>query len=152
MFLVEPLIQAAEEAHSGYLRCESIRMLSLFYRGDKGNKEDGLPEKAQEMLSNNCGNVVDALKKSFCDSSLQKTKNRDELTSAVKHLVSYAKSHSSAAASADVSGLKDALQTAAGKTNSAGMKNTYTKLAEEVSAIIAKPPQSSAKKKKKSKK
>ena len=126
-------------------------MLSLFYRGDKGNKEDGLSEKAQETLSNNCGHVVDALKKSLCDLSLQKTKNKDELTNAVKHFMTYAKSHSSAVSSADTNGLKDALMTVADMTNSAGMKNTCTKLVEEI-AEIAKQPKSSTKKKKKSKK
>ena len=157
--LVEPLIASAKGAHSGYLKCESLRLLSLFYRGDKGNKEDAPSEEAQKAMNNSCSSVATVLKDSLDDAALHKTKNKDEVLNAVKHFGSYAKSHASSISAVDLNGLKEALDTASGATKSAGMKNAYSKLAEEIAELAKqassadpKPPKSSTKKKKKSKK
>lgn len=151
--LIGPLIKSAKDAHTGYLKCESLRLLSLFYRGDKGNKDDTVTPKAHSLLNDNCSNVAVVLKDSLCDPILQKTKNKDELLNAVKHFVTYARSRASSISAADLNELKDALKTAADTTKSAGMKSTCSRLAEELSEVAKeaagpKPPKSSSKKKK----
>jgi len=149
--LVEPLAVSARDAHSAFIKCESLKLLSLFYRGDKRDKENALTEQAQAKLNNNCNNVTTVLVDSLCDPSLQKTKNKDEILNAVKHFTTYAKSNTSLVSASKLNKLKDALDTLADKTKSAGMKNSCAKLAEEVAQIAqntgAKTPKSSAKKK-----
>lgn len=155
--LVEPLIEAVKNAHSGYLKCESLRLLSSFYRGDRGSK-DITSKKNQSMLNGSSGKVASILKDSLCDTSMQKTKNKEEVMNAVKHFVSYAKSHSSFIPIADLTGLKEALDSVADATKSTGTKNMCLKVAEEIAEIVkqvapqSKPPKSATKKKKKSKK
>ena len=154
--LVEPLIEAANNAHSGYLKCESLRLLSTFYRGDRGTK-DITSKKNQTILNGSCHKVAAILKESLCDASLNKAKNKDEVMNAVKHFTSYAKSHTSFISAADLIGLKEALDSVADSTKSTGMKNMCSKVAEEIAEIAKEvtPPQKqpkSATKKKKSKK
>lgn len=110
-------------------------------------------------MNNSCSSVATVLKDSLDDAALHKTKNKDEVLNAVKHFGSYAKSHASSISAVDLNGLKEALDTASGATKSAGMKNAYSKLAEEIAELAKqassadpKPPKSSTKKKKKSKK
>lgn len=152
-----PLIEAAQSAHSGYLRCESLRLLSHFYRAS--GKEDEPSEKVRETLTGSCSNVAHVLKDSLCDVSLQKSKNKDEILNAVKHFASYANSHASTIAASDLIELNDALKLAEDATKSVGMKNICLKLSEDLSEISLKAvrvadsnPKSSTKKKKKSKK
>lgn len=158
--LVNPLIAAAKSAHSGYLKCESLRLLSLYYREEKSNKDDALSKKAQATLDDCCSGFAAALRESLCDSTLHKTKNKDEVFNTTKHFASYLKSHPSSVSPDELDGLKDALAAAADSTKSAGMKNTCSRLSEEIAEIAkqssqnaaSKTPKSTTKKKKKSKK
>eukprot|EP00804_Cyclotella_cryptica_P001374 CCRYP_014128-RA/>CCRYP_014128-RA protein AED:0.02 eAED:0.02 QI:2050/1/1/1/0.5/0.66/3/221/924 len=158
--LVEPLTAAAKDAHTGFLRCESLKLLSLLFRGDKNKSEETLSKKAHTLLNDNCNNFALTLKESLCDSSLERVKNKEEILNAVKHFITYAKSHAAAIKITSLDDLQKALQTAADSTKSAGTKSTCLKLADELTEIAqhadkdtdAKLPKSSTKKKKKSKK
>lgn len=155
---MEPLLAAAKSAHSGYLRCESLRLLSLFYRAS--TKEDVTSNSTvQSTLTDSCSNVALVLQDSLNDASLQKSKNKDEVLNVVKQFASYAKSHISNIKSTDLIGLVDAVKAAGDATKSAGVKNTCLKLVEEMTEISQKAAESadpniksSTKKKKKSKK
>jgi hypothetical protein len=158
--LAQPLITAAKDAHTGFLRCESLRLLSLLFRRDKNTSEETLSEKAQTVLNNSCNNFAITLKDSLCDSTLDKSKNKEEILNAVKHLVAYAKSHAAEMKKSNIDDLQKALHTAAASTKSAGTRGICSRLADELSEVAqhadkdsdTKPPKSSSKKKKKSKK
>ncbi len=158
--LVQPLITAAKDAHTGYLRCESLRLLSLLFRGDKNSREETLSMKAQTVLNNSCNSFAITLKDSLCDSALEKSRNKEEILNAVKHFVVYAKSHAAAMKKSSIDDLQKALLTAADSTNSAGIRSTCSRMADELTEVAqhadkdgdTKPSKTSSKKKKKSKK
>ena len=157
--LTEPLITSAKDAHSGFLKCECIRLISLLYRGEMSSGEEALSEMAQTILSSGCNRTAVVLKESLCDASLHKVKNSDEVLNASKHFLSHVKAHPSTITLASCNDLRMALKTAADLTKSIGTKNTCLKLADEVSEVAKnannasdpKPPKSASKKKKKSK-
>ena len=169
MILVEPLLKSAKDAHSAFLKCESMRLLSLIYRhgtakshNDNENAENLLSKKALGVMKNNSSKIAVLLNEALCDQGM-KAKHRDEVLNSMKHLIHYAKSQDTGILSlSELNSLKETLSSI--KSESKGVKQLCSQMSETISEMtklmeeatpamkVEKTPKKSSKKKKVTKK
>jgi hypothetical protein len=126
---------AAGGAHSSYLKCESIKLLSSIYKHDTSNTEE-LSEKARRSMKECCSKVGSTLNDAQGDKSLQKAKHRDEVVVATKHFINYLKAQNEGILTdSDITRLQESLQVVGSKCKSAGMKNMISQVAETASSL-----------------
>jgi hypothetical protein len=137
IILVGPLTKAAKSAHSSFLKCESIKLLSAIYNhGSNTPEEDDLLKKSNGALKDKCSEVAGALVRALGDGDLQKAKHRDEVLSATKHFINYVKAQSEGILSdSDLCSLQESINLVGGKCKSAGTKKLCTQVSEAISAL-----------------
>jgi len=162
LILIEPLAAASKDAHSPFMKCSSIKILSSIYKHD--GSEESMSQKAISNTKKSCSKVVETLISSLADSSLtHKAKLRDEVLNSTKHFINYIKGHEDEGllSSAELSSLKQSISEV-GDKKSGRVKQNCEQLVEALSKIDlaekkkqskrTKTPKSSSKKQKKSKK
>ena len=128
-----PLIKAARSAHSPFLKCESIKLLSAMY---KHHESDSEKDTSKSAIKKHSSEVVKALKESLCDSSLQKAKHRDVVLTATKHFINYAKAQDEGILKdSELCPLQETVQLIGGKCKSAGMKRLCSQVSDTISAL-----------------
>lgn len=150
---MDPLVAAANNARSPFLKCESIKLLSAIYKHDVSKSEEGMSVNARREMKLYCSKVAAAFDRALGDSSLQKSKHRDEVLLSTKNFILYLKSHEEGIlGESDLSSLQSTLKTVEGNINSAGMKQLCSQVsvmitslprkvdAEVQKSIISKPP------------
>jgi len=134
LILMEPLMTAARGAHSPFLKCESIKLLSALYKHDGTVGE--LTKEASSSIKGCCPKVAQTLRDALGDTGLQKAKHRDEVLIATKHFVNYAKGQDvGIVTDADLCGLQEALTTVGRSCKSAGMRQMCSQLSDAISAM-----------------
>ena len=135
---------AAKNAHSAFLKCESIRLLSLVYRrgiaktqAENEDVEKILSNKARIVLKEQCKKVALLMREVLGDSNLHKTKHRDEGLHATKHILNYAKSQEEVILTiSDLTSLQDVLKSIKGESKGAGVKQLCSQLFDTILDII----------------
>ena len=154
---------AASKAHSPYLKCESIKLLSAIYAS---SSDESMSVEAKVALRSSCSKVAGTLQGALGDSSLQKAKHRDEVLAATKQLVNYLKAQDDAILTgSEIEPLQEALKKVADNCKGAGMKQMCSQVLDTMSGLArkddeekpkrsksAKTPKSSKKQKKTKKK
>ncbi len=136
---MEPLITAASKAHSPYLKCESIKLLSAIYKHDVSNSDESMSVEAKVALRSSCSNAAERLAGALGDSSLQKAKHRDEVLIATKQFTNYLKAQDEAILTeSEIEPLEEALKKFADNCNSAGMKQMCTQVLDTMSGLARK--------------
>ena len=136
LILVEPLLAAASGAHSPFLKCESIKLMSSIYKNDASNSEVILSKKASSAMKKDCSKVAKALQGALGDSSLQKAKHRDEVLISTKHFVNYLKAQNEVILSeSELSSLQQTMKTVGGKCKG-GMKNLCSQVSETIASLL----------------
>ena len=162
LILIEPLAAASKDAHSPFMKCSSIKILSSIYKHD--DSEEAMSQKAISNMKKSCSKIIETLIHSFGDSSLtHKAKLRDEVLNSTKHFINYIKAHKDEGllSSAELSPLKQSISEV-GDKKTGRVKQNCEQLLEALSKIDVaekkkpskrtKTPKSSSKKQKKSKK
>lgn len=133
---MNPLVTSAKDAHSSFLKCESIKLLAAIYKHDTSYAEEQLSDRARNAMKESCSKVVEALINALDDSSLQKAKHRDEVLSATKHVIHYVKAHDEGILrDSDLSQLQESLKSIGDKCKSAGMKQLCSQVSETISTL-----------------
>jgi DNA polymerase phi len=149
--LVEPLVTAAKEAKSAYLKCESIKLLSEIYKHDTSSADEQLSDKARSAMKELCGKVAEAFAVVLGDADLQKGKNRErknDVLHSTKDFIHYVKAHDEGLLSdSELSALQESLKTVGSNCNSAGMKQLCSQVSD---IILALPRQAEEEKPKRS--
>jgi hypothetical protein len=128
-------MSAASGAHSSFLKCESIKLLSAIYK--QSNNEEGMTEESRGKLKKKCSKVADTLKSALGDLNLQRSKHRDEVLIATKCFVNFLKAQNEGILTElELASLQETLTKVAGTIKSGGMKQ----LCSQVSQTIANLP------------
>lgn len=136
LILVEPLMAAVKGAHSPFMKCESIKLLSSIYNYGASNSEEVMLKESKSALKQRSTKVVETLKDMLGDSNLRKAKNGDEVLIATKHFIQYVKAQDEGILTdTELCSLQDALKTIKGSTNRAGTKKMCTSLSETISSL-----------------
>jgi hypothetical protein len=159
---VEPLVAAASGARSPFLKCEAIKLLSAIYKHDVSISEEGMSDNARREMKIVCNKVAAAFASALGDSSLHKSKYRDEVLISTKQFIHYLKAHEEGILTeSDLCSLQRALKTVGDNCNSAGMKQLCSQVlviiaslpkksvTKEQESIVPKQPKSSKKQRKK---
>lgn len=137
LILIVPLLTATSGARSPFLKCESIKLLSAIYKHDVSRSEEGISDNAIIEMKSVCSKVAAAFDCALGDSSLQKSKHRDEVLISTKHFIHYLKAHEEGILTeSDLCSLQSTLKSVEVNCNSAGMKQ----LCSQVSVTIASLP------------
>ncbi|KAL9183676.1 hypothetical protein ACHAXT_004532 [Thalassiosira profunda] len=132
--LLDPLLTAASDAHSAFLKCESVKLLSSIYKHDTPNPEEHFSSTARSAMKGNCSKVSVALGNALGDSSLQKAKHREEVLTAIKHFVHFVKAQDAGILTdAELCALQKSLKGV--NCKSAGMKQQCSQLSEAVAGL-----------------
>ena len=133
LILVEPLMAAASGAHSPFLKCESIKLMSSIYKNDASNSDN---MKANSAMKKDCSKVANALEGALGDSNLQKAKHRDEVLISTKHFVNYVKAQNEVILTeSELSSLQQTMKKAGGKCKG-GMKNLCSQVLETIASLL----------------
>mmetsp|Transcript_4912 Transcript_4912/g.11246 ORF Transcript_4912/g.11246 Transcript_4912/m.11246 type:complete len:1423 (+) Transcript_4912:56-4324(+) len=136
LILVEPLMTAAAGAHSPFLKCESIKLLSAIYKHDASNSEEVMSKDAKSAVTKCCSKVAETLKDALGDSSLKKAKHRDEVLSAIKNVVNYVKAQDEGILTeSELCSLQETLKAVGGNCKSAGMKQLCVQVSDTISRL-----------------
>lgn len=162
LILTEPLVSAAGGARSPFLKCESIKLLSAIYKHDVSKSEEGISDNSRRVMKTVCSKVATAFESALDDSSLQKSKHRDEVLVSTKHFIHYLKSHEEGILTeSELSSLQSTVKVVGDNCNSAGMKQLCSQMSviitslprradtKEQKSTVSKQPKSSKKQRKK---
>jgi len=135
LILIEPLAAASKDAHSPFMKCSSIKILSSIYKHD--DSEEGMSQKAISNMKKSCSKIIETLTSSFRDPSLtHKAKLRDEVLTSTKHFINYIKAHEDEGllSSAELSPLKQSISEV-GDKKTGRVKQNCEQLLEALSKI-----------------
>jgi hypothetical protein len=128
---------AASGAHSAFLKCESIKLLSAIYK--QSNNEEGMSEKSRNKMKKGCSKVAETLRGALGDSSLQKAKHRDEVLIATKYFMYYLKAQDEGILTeSECSSLQEALTKVGGACKSGGMKQMCLQVSQILASLARK--------------
>ena len=127
---------AVRDAHSPFLKCESIKLLSALYKHDGTNAEELLSKKASSSTKECCSKVAETLQHALGDSSLQKPKHRDEVLVATKHFVNYLQAQDEGILTdAEIRAFQETLKTVKRNCKSTGMKQMCKAVYDKISVL-----------------
>mmetsp|Transcript_7497 Transcript_7497/g.16230 ORF Transcript_7497/g.16230 Transcript_7497/m.16230 type:complete len:1444 (-) Transcript_7497:183-4514(-) len=136
LILTEPLMVSARGAHSSFLKCESIKLVSSIYKHDGTKGEELLSKKAISSMKEYCNKFADTLTDALGDSSLQKSKHRDAVLTVTKHFINYVKSQDVGILTAEeIHALHNALKTVKANCRSVGMKKMCSHMSDTVTSL-----------------
>jgi len=136
LVLKEPLMTAVRDAHSPFLKCESIKLLSALYKHDGTNADELLSKKASSSTKECCSKVAETLQYALGDSSLQKPKHRDEVLIATKHFVNYLQAQEEGILTdAEIRAFQETLKTVKRNCKSTGMKQMCKAVYDKISVL-----------------
>jgi len=128
---------AASSAHSPFLKCESVKLLSAIYK--QSNNEEGMSEKSKSKMKKCCSKVAETLRSALGDSSLLRAKHRDEVLIATKNFMNYLKAQDEGILTeSECSSLQEALTTVGGTCKSGGMKQVCSQVSQTLASLARK--------------
>jgi len=87
--LTKPLAQAATEARSAFLKCESLRLLSMLHNSKLNTKTSELEKLAFDRMLDAADPVLDAFLVSLNDDDMRKTKRAREVLKAMERVFAF---------------------------------------------------------------
>mmetsp|Transcript_45319 Transcript_45319/g.95076 ORF Transcript_45319/g.95076 Transcript_45319/m.95076 type:complete len:1434 (+) Transcript_45319:142-4443(+) len=136
LVLAKPLMTAAREAHSPFLKCESIKLMAALYKHDGTNADELMSKQAISTLKQCCSKAAETLKNALEDSSLQKAKHQDEVLNTTRHFVNYVKAQNEGIlTNAELSGLQKALEKAGESQKGQKGKQLFSQISDTIKTL-----------------
>lgn len=127
-------MKAASGAHSPFLKCESIKLLSAIYK--QSNNEEGMTEQSRGNLKKTCSKAAETLRSAYGDLNLQRSKHRDEVLIATKCFVNFLKAQNEGILSElELASLQETLTKVAVTIKSGGMKQLCSQVSHTIASL-----------------
>jgi len=127
---------AAREAHSPFLKCESIKLMAALYKHDGTNADELMSKQAISTLKQCCSKAAETLKNALEDSSLQKAKHQDEVLNTTRHFVNYVKAQNEGIlTNPELSGLQKALEKAGESQKGQKGKQLFSQISDTIKTL-----------------
>ena len=108
----------------------------MLYKNDGTKTEERLSEKASSSLKESCSEVAGTLKDALGNTSLQKTKDKNEILLATKQFIHYLKAREEGVLTdTEICALQGALKTAGENCTSTGTKQLCSQLSDAMSSL-----------------
>jgi hypothetical protein len=132
--LIKPLVAAAGGAHSPFIKCESIKLLSAIYK--QSNNEEIMSDKSRSEMKKGCSKVAAALVFALSDSTLERTKHRHEILIATRDFVIFLKAQEEGILTdSELASLQDTLKVVGGALKKGGLKQMCLQSSETINSI-----------------
>lgn len=132
--LIEPLVAAAGGAHSPFIKCESIKLLSAIYK--QSNNEESMSDESRNEMRKGCSKVAAALMCALSDSTLERTKHRHEILIATRDFVIFLKAQDEGILTdSELASLQESLKVVGGALKKGGLKQMCLQASETIISI-----------------
>lgn len=132
--LIEPLVAAAGGAHSPFIKCESIKLLSAIYK--QSNNEESMSDESRSEMKKGCSKVAAALMCALSDSTLKRTKHRHEILIATRDFVVFLKAQDEGILTdSELASLQESIKVVGGALKKGGLKQMCLQASETINSI-----------------